>query len=202
MGTTTECRRHAPDLLVPIGSVNPTLPDWEEDLRRCHEAHRMPGIRLYPGYHGYTLRAPACARLLGLAAARHLLVQIACSLEDERTQHLRLRVPPVDLAPLADLLGRTARVRVQLLNAMRTWRAKPVPELAARGVRLEIATLEGVQGLANALARIPGDCLCFGSHAPFYYFEAAKLKLRESVLSQDLMDAICAGNADRLLSAG
>lgn len=85
---------------------------------------------------------------------------------------------------------------------MRTWRAKPVPELAAQGVRLEIATLEGVQGLANALAQIPGDCLCFGSHAPFYYFESARLKLRESVLSHAQMDAICAGNADRLLSAG
>lgn len=197
-----ECRRHAPDLLVPFGAVNPTLPDWEEDVRRCHEEHRMPGIRLYPNYHGYALQAPAFARLLELAAARHLVVQIACSLEDERTQHPRLQVPPVDLAPLADLLGKTARVRVQLLNAMRTWRAKPVPELAAQGVRLEIATLEGVQGIANALAQIPGDCLCFGSHAPFYYFESAKLKLQESALGPAQMEAVCAGNARRLLNAG
>lgn len=197
-----ECRRHAPDLLVPFGAVNPTLPDWEEDVRRCHEEHRMPGIRIYPNYHGYALQAPAFARLLELATARHLVVQIACSLEDERTQHPRLQVPPVDLAPLSDFLGRTTARRVQLLNAMRTWRARPVPELAAQGVRLEIATLEGVQGLANALAQIPGDCLCFGSHAPFYYFESAKLKLQESALSQAQMDAIRSRNADRLLSAG
>ena len=196
-----ECRRHAPDLLVPFGAVNLTLPDWEEDLRRCHEEHRMPGIRLYPGYHGYTLQAPAFARLRELAAARRLLVQIACSLEDKRTHHPRLQVPPVDLAPLPDLLGNTAAARVQLLNAMRTWRAKPVLDLAALGVRLEIATLEGVQGIANALAQIPGDCLCFGSHAPFYYLESARLKLQESALSQAQMDAICAGNARRLLAA-
>jgi len=244
-----ECRRHAPDLLVPFGTVNPTLPDWEEDLRRCHEEHRMPGIRLYPGYHGYTLQAPVFARLLEIATARQLLVQITCSLEDERTHHPRLQVPLVDLAPLPDLLrrplelapmpsepepsltrpspsargatadkagtlsrrtgegrgegrsaGSAAASRVQLLNAMRSWRSKPVLDLAAQGVRLEIATLEGVQGIANALARIPGDCLCFGSHAPFYYFESAKLKLQESALSQAQMDAICAGNADRLLN--
>ena len=40
--------RTAPDCLRPFGAVNPLLPDWREELRRCHEEHRMPGIRLHP----------------------------------------------------------------------------------------------------------------------------------------------------------
>ena len=96
-----ECQKH-PEL-VPIGSVNPTLPAWEDDVRCCAELHRMSGIRLHPGYHGYTLQDERCARLLQLAEKANLFVQIAVAMEDTRTQHPQLQVPDVDLRPLLAL---------------------------------------------------------------------------------------------------
>jgi predicted TIM-barrel fold metal-dependent hydrolase len=192
-----ECRAH-PSLLMPFGSVNPKLPDWEEEVRRCAEVHLMPGIRLHPNYQGYKLDDPAFARLLALAAGKKLIVQLAVIMEDERTQHPLGQVPPVDTAPLADLLKRTPGLRLQLLNAFRTLRGEPLLRLAAAGAHFEIATLEGVAGVANLAKQIPAERLCFGSHAPLFYFESAALKLKESELNAAQERAIRGGSALRL----
>ena len=195
-----ECRQHGKDLLLPIGAINPTLPDWEEDLRRCHEIHRMPGVRLHPNYHGYKLDDPVFERLLVAATGRGLLLQIALVMEDDRTQHPLLKAPPTDTAPLPALLKKHPKARVQLLNAFRTLRGKPVLDLAAVGARFEIATLESVEGVGNLLKQLPPDRLCFGSHAPFYYFESAKLKLQESALTASQLAAVTHDNARKLLA--
>ena len=194
-----ECRTHGDGLLVPFGAINPMLADWESDLRRCVEVHGMKGIRLHPNYHGYTLADPPAARVLALAAEHGLVVQIALAMEDERTLHPLVKVPPTDAAPLPALIARVPGVRVQLLNALRTLRGKPVATLAAAGVRFEIATLEGVAGVGRILSEIGDDRLLFGSYAPFFYFESAMLKLQESVLSAAQLQALTVANARALL---
>ncbi len=195
-----ECAHAGRGILVPFGSVNPTLPDWEEELRRCQERFRMPGLRLHPNYHGYTLTAPLLARLLDLAEERALVVQIAVTLEDERTQHPMARVPHVDVLPLISLLKPRPNLRVLLLNWSRGVPTGLLPKLAGTGqVYFDIATLEGVGGLEKLLKTVPSDRVVFGSYAPFFYFESARLKLKESELDQKAEVCVRAANARRLV---
>jgi uncharacterized protein len=196
-----ECSAHDAGLLIPFGTINPLLPDWQEDLRRCHEVHKMRGIRLHPNYHGYKLDAPQFASLLAAAAERKLLVQIAVRMEDPRTQHRLFSAADVDAAPLLPLLTKFPQLRVQLLNGLNVLRPDLLDRLIAAGnFSVEIAMLEGVSGVTNLLKHVPLARVLFGSYFPFFAWESASLKLQESELTQRIRAAIDRDNAERLLS--
>lgn len=191
-----ECRLRGEGLLLPFGSVNPGLPDWKEDLRRCAEEHRMRGIRLYPSYHGVKVDEPCFAELLALAAKRGLLVQVVSVMEDRRMMHPLLQVEPPDLRPLPEIVKRTSGLRLQLLNTKGLEREL----LPLSNVSMDMAMVEGVGGVAKLLEQTLPDRVLFGSHSPQFYFESALLKLRESTLNDPQLSAIRFANAQRLLA--
>lgn len=192
------CARTGGGVLKPVGSIHPKLPDWRGDLGRCSEQYGMKAIRLHPNYHGYALDDPAFVDLLEAASAKSLVVQIVAQMEDVRTQHPLVQAAPVDLKPLPAVLKRIPEARVMVLNASR---AMSMTALAGAKVWLDIAMLEGVGGIENLLRDWPLDRLVFGSHAPFFYWEAANLKLQESTLDDVQLAAITRGNAQSLIAA-
>jgi len=196
----TDCKQSGQGLLVPFGTVNPKLPDWREDLRRCHEDYHMPGIRLHPNYHGYGLDDPVFAELLDAAQRRRLVVQLALRMDDVRVQHRLMQVPDVDVGPLSRLVAARDGLRLVLLNALGTIRGETIRRLTEAGnVFLEISMLEGVGGIARLLETVPTERLLFGSHFPLFLLESAVFKLRESDLSPQQWEAITHENAERLL---
>lgn len=198
--TFDECVQHGAGLLLPVGSVHPRLPDWREDLRRCAEDYGMKVVRLYPGHHSYTLDEPVFAELLALAASLKLLVQIVAQLEDQRTQHPLVQVAPVNLKPLTSAIQAISgpAPRVMVLNASATLVLASLR--GAERVWLDVAMIEGVGGVENLLKNWPGERVCLGSHAPFFYWESARMKLQESGLTGQALDAVAHQNATQALT--
>lgn len=205
---TDECRSQADGLFVPIGTVDPVGPDWEEDLRRCHEQYRMPGVRLYPTYHGYGLDHADFAKLLADCAKRGLLVQIALRMEDERCHHPALVTGPIDVGPLVEVLKKLPEAKVQLINSAGRLLGKHVtPLVRETQVTFDIAATEGNGGLDQLIqgknysytGAIPVERLVFGSYAPFFPCESALLKLFESPLDLAQLEMLMHANAKRLL---
>lgn len=182
--------------LVPIGTVNPELPGWEEDLRRCHEKHSMPGIRLHPNYHGYVLDDPRFAQLLRLATAAGLFVQLATTIEDTRTQHPQLQLPDVDLAPLPDVVRDVPGARMQLLNYRP--RGAVFEQLAkTTDVMFDTARVDATDGIPKLVKSLSAGRVLFGTHAPFLIPEAALIRVHESgQLNDSELQAVYADNAD------
>jgi hypothetical protein len=186
---------------MPFGSINPKLPDWEEDLQRCQEEHKMPGIRLHPNYHGYNLTDPAFVEVLRLATARRLIVQLALCMEDERTQHPLMRVPPVDLTTLADLVKSVPEVRLVVLNCNPRVKLEQLRPVSSAGeVYFDFAMVEGIGGVARLAEQVSLRRVLFGSNYPLFYFESALLKVQESGLPEVQKNALFGENARRLIT--
>ena len=177
------CREPGDVTLVPFGSINPRLPDWLEDLRRCAEVLQMPGIRLHPNYHGYRIDEPLFAELLDRAVDYRLVVQLVVRMDDVRVQHPLMQVPDTDTKALAGLVKPRPNLRLVLLNGLATVRGSELTELAAtRQVWFDIATKEGIGGVAELAEAVSPERVLFGSHLPLFALESALLKMQEAAL--------------------
>ncbi len=204
-----ECSARGDGMLLPIGSVNPAWPDWEEDLRRCHEQYHMKGVRLYPAYHGYSFDHSEFSRLFAEAARRNLLVQIVLRMEDERVHHQAIATSTVNVAPLVDALKKAPKAKVQLINSAGPLLGNNVSTLVRETqVTFDIAATEGNGGVGRLIegrnysyrGAIPVERLLFGSHTPYFPCESAVLKLFESPLSLAQLEMLMNANARRLIS--
>ena len=108
----------------------------------------------------------------------------------------------VDIQPLKQLAVTFPQLRIVLLNALMSCGAAQQTDLTQAGrVYFEIATLEGVGGISRLLKSVPAERVLFGSHAPFFVWESADLKLKESLLPEPLQELIRQTNARNLLEA-
>jgi hypothetical protein len=111
-----------------------------------------------------------------------------------------MRVPPVDLSPLAQTVKGQPSPRLLLLNWWPALRGERIRPLADAGqVYFELATLEGIEGVARLVEQLPPERILFGSNFPLFYFEAALLKVQESGLPQERKTMLFEGNARRIL---
>ncbi len=194
-----ECKQHE-EILVPFGTVNPTLPGWEEDLRRCHEEYKMPGIRLHPNFHGYSIDDPRLERLLQMAQERDLIVQLAVRMDDTRVQHHLMQVADVDVEPLPALVKSVSGLRLMLINALLIAKQPTLGRILDAGdVHVEISMLEGIGGLGKLIQTVPLERVHFGSHLPLFSLESAVLKLDESPLTPIQHKSITYRNSKRLI---
>jgi predicted TIM-barrel fold metal-dependent hydrolase len=205
-----ECREHGAGILRAFGTVNLAWPDWQEDLRRCHETLRMPGIRIYPGYQPFDLSHPDLPRLVAATRERGILLQIVFGMEDTRVHHPLIEVGTIVAMPLVEVLKAEPGAKVQLLHFSGNLQGTDLRALMNEtNAAIDISRWEGNGAVGRMIgtapgattARVPVERVMFGSHAPYFPVETALLKLIESPASAEQLQAIMQGNARRLLPA-
>ena len=204
-----ECRKPGKVSLVPFGAVNIGWPDWEEDLRRCHAIHKMPGIRIYPAYQTYDLSHEDFPKLVGLTSEKGMIVQIVGTLEDTRVQHPIVSSRDISFEPILDAMKKYPKAKVQLLGWSDYLNNDLLKKLVLETkVTFDISWLESTGGLGRLIdgnswngtrTPVPLERIMFGSYAPYFPIESAMMKLFESPLTLEQLKRVMNVNANQFI---
>ena len=144
-----------------------------------------------------------------MTSERGLVLQVVFGMEDPRVHHPIISVGPVTFGPLLlKAVKRTPNAKAELLHFSGSSQGDDLSRfMEETNTFADISRLEGngavgrmigsVRGLDSA--HVPVDRILFGSHAPYFSLETAVLKLIESPLDAQQLQAIMQGNAHRLL---
>lgn len=148
-----------------VPAVHPDYPRWRDE--------DAPAVVFHRSFHSYTLSDPAVFDMLGHFALRKTLAVIPIREEDERSQHRRAIVPPVPVAEIAAAAEAFPALEILVLNGF----ADELAKLNFPNVYYDFAFVERFDTLRANAAKLDANRLVFGSHAPFFYPEAAISKL-------------------------
>ncbi len=190
------------EALVPLATINPEFPRWEQDLCACVRSYGFRGIRVYPNYHLYTLDDPRFEALLTAAEELGVFVALAVRMTDERHHFPRCMIPPVDLEPLPALAGKHPQLRILVVNGNNGDVGRIASAIEGLpNLYFEMSRFESVCGVETVARRIGVHRVLFGTHAPYYYPESALLKItRECSFTAAEQEAILGGNAEQFLA--
>ncbi len=183
----------------PVPVLDPTVADWQRELT-CVCAHqKVQMVRLLPNYGGYDL-----AQVGGFLQAIQdagLSVMVQTCLEDPRRHHPMAVVPSLTASVVMDMAEQFPELRVVIGGA----KAAELRNLAERilalpNVYADTAQVDGLDAIKILVDKGLGERLVFGSHAPLFIPHAAVGRVITDV-SDDVAEAILAGNALRLLQA-
>lgn len=198
-----EVRPHR-DRLVPFAVINPSYAGWRDDLKTCHEAYGVSGLRLYPRWHNYSLSSKPCLDLVDEATERGLIVSIPVRVEDQRQQSWLVDVPDVPLAEIAALVAARPGARFLILNGL-GFVASPLGRKGGglpSNYAVEISRLDPF--LANELGQLVENLgahrVMFGTGMPFSEPDPALLKLEVMEVGKSDREKISGQNAANWLA--
>lgn len=169
--------------LPPITGEMGALSHWLDSL----SANGVPAVCIHPASHGYPLTDWQCDSLLGPLAERHYL--------------LIIEVSEVKWEELHWLCESHAGLSVAILNTgYRVLRPLFALLDAHPNLHLDISTLSNFCGIEEACSRFGAERLLFGTGEPRNDGAGAVTALNYAALDRAEIEAIAAGNLERLLA--
>jgi predicted TIM-barrel fold metal-dependent hydrolase len=186
-----------PDGYLLAVSHNPELPF----ARREAEENRLraSAVRLFPGYHGYSLADALCVEFCRAAAQSGMVIQIVAKMDDVRLDYLWRQNPP-DAEAAAELAKTLPSAKFILSGHTASAICNNAASLSECDNLYIDLSYSGdlVFAYDRACAAIPRERLLFGTFSPILCAESSRMALETAGISDETRRLLAYGNAARL----
>ncbi len=182
-----------------VFSVNPFSSGWEDDIRVAKEQFGIKALKIFPGYHGYSLQGLEAARICEVAGKYDLPIILAMRVEDERVAYM-LYQKPIPLDKLGVFLG-TYRDNTIVLSNISFGEVMGLhPNIVSRNnVFVDMAGFKFISFPMEKLLKVyEKDMFLFGSQCPLYIQKSILNEVICENLSDTVKQDILCNNAIRV----
>lgn len=180
-----------------ILTVNPMHPAFEEDIWRGIEQFNISGVRIYPGYHDFSLDCEQIELLCTTLKKYQLPLLISLRMEDERLNYI-IKPDPVDTKALQIFIENNPGVKTLLLNfrfgeiisLKGTLLASPFTFFDTSGLKDQLFNIE------KLVDQLGDGKILYGSQYPLYCLKSTLLQVIRAEISKESKENILFRNAD------
>lgn len=180
-------------------TVNPKLPAFEDDIARGMKDFRVSGVRVYPGYHNYSLDCPEMKALCRILAKLGLPLFLTLRAEDERLNYLTTP-QPVDITGIQAFIEDNPDLTILLLN-IRFYEIMTLKSAILNSGRVFVDT-SGLKDLLFNIEKLTesiGDSrIMYGSLHPLNCLESTLFQVTMADIGQKSKDRILFENSGKL----
>lgn len=180
-------------------TVNPMLPAFEDDIARGLEKFQISGVRVYPGYHNYSLDCREMKTLCSVLRRLGLPLFLTLRAEDERLNYL-ITPRAVSIPEIQTFIEDQPDLTILLLN-IRFHEIIAIKDAILHSGRVFVDTSGLKDQLFNIekLTEIIGDeRILYGSLHPLYCMESTLLQVTMANAKQKTKNKILFENSRQL----
>lgn len=191
------------DRLIPLATLNPQYPGWEDDLKQCCGDFGMAGLRLFPHYHDYKLDSEISLDMIRCAAGRGMALSIPIRVVDRRQRHWLDNVSDLSVSDIESVVQKCPEASFIILNGRGFQNSRLVEDedLRSSNFLIEISRMSVIlqAEIPRLIEALGPSKLAFGTGMPFKYPMPALLKMQILNAPEQVKEKVRWENVTRML---
>ena len=176
-------------------TINPLLPEFVQDVKNGIKKFDIKGVRIYPGYHGYSLTDSNLKDLCQVLADNDLPLFVTVRMEDERMDYL-VKPKKVNTNDIEHLLNNNPENKIVLLTAYSNELTSLKDAINNhKYVRFDTSGLKGpLFAVEKLLEEFPPNKMVYGSLYPLNSFSCTYLTVKHAQIEESVKQEILSYN--------